>query len=69
LRLDIKLPTVVTVALTAAVKAGLVLQCPVPVNAEDTSPTQATRVSVGLYMISFGNYDANKGTYSMDFYI
>jgi hypothetical protein len=40
----------------------------VPVKAQGGSGT-GTRVGVGLYLISFGNYDENKGAYTMDFYI
>jgi hypothetical protein len=39
----------------------------VPVKAQGTG--SATTVQVGIYLISFGNYDANKGTYTLDFYI
>ena len=39
----------------------------VPVKAQGAgSPTTA---NVGIYLISFGNYDANKGTYTLDFYM
>jgi hypothetical protein len=39
-----------------------------PVKAQGGSGT-GTQVGVGLYLISFGNYDENKGSYTMDFYI
>jgi hypothetical protein len=29
----------------------------------------ATQVTVGVYVLSFGNFDANKGTYTIDFYM
>jgi len=38
-----------------------------PVAAQGGS--SATTVDVGIYLISFGNYDANKGTYTLDFYM
>ena len=40
----------------------------VPVKAQGGSGT-GTHVGVGLYLISFGNYDENKGAYTMDFYL
>ena len=61
--------TIVTMVLTAAILFGLFCSVAGTVKAGDSPPAGATRVSVGLYVISFGNYDANKGTYTMDFYI
>ncbi|MFH0816212.1 MAG: hypothetical protein V1934_05300 [Methanobacteriota archaeon] len=29
----------------------------------------ATQVTVGIYVVGFGNFDANKGTYTIDFYM
>jgi hypothetical protein len=59
----------VALVLGITVLAGLFSAPTASVNAEDGQPSGGTRVSVGLYMISFGNYDANKGTYTMDFYL
>lgn len=50
---------------------GLIATIPVsdvPVKAQGGTGT-GTRVGVGLYLISFGNYDENKGAYTMDFYV
>jgi hypothetical protein len=30
---------------------------------------QAAHVTVGMYVVGFGNFDPNKGTYNLDFYI
>jgi hypothetical protein len=49
---------------------GLLTTIPVsdvPVKAQ--SGGSGTQVDVGMYLISFGNYDANKGTYTLDFYM
>ena len=35
-------------------------------NAQDDGPTE---VEVGLLVINFGNYDVNRGTYILDFYL
>jgi len=49
---------------------GLLTTIPVsdvPVKAQSSG--SGTQVGVGMYLISFGNYDANKGTYTLDFYM
>ena len=49
---------------------GLLTTIPVsdtPVKAQGSG--SGTQVNVGMYLISFGNYDANKGTYTLDFYM
>jgi hypothetical protein len=37
--------------------------------AQDEPEADPTEVKVGLLVINFGNYDANKGTYLLDFYL
>jgi hypothetical protein len=61
--------TSVTLVLATAILLGLFCSQSGPVKADDPPAAGATKISVGLYIISFGNYDANKGTYTMDFYI
>jgi len=48
----------------------------IPVNAQSQElPQVGTRqvapgqVNVGIYVVGFGNFDANKGTYTIDFYL
>ncbi len=47
---------------------------PLGTSAQDI-PTHGTRqaaageVTVGIYVVGFGNFDANKGTYTIDFYL
>jgi hypothetical protein len=60
---------IVTMVLATTILLGLLCSLSAPVKAEDPPASGATNVNVGLYIISFGNYDANKGTYTMDFYI
>lgn len=45
-------------------------------STEAAAPRQGTRqpasgneVTVGIYVVGFGNFDANKGTYTVDFYM
>jgi hypothetical protein len=61
------------VALAAATAAlmlsGLLSSVPSAARAEGPASGGAVPVDVGLYIISFGNYDANKGTYTMDMYM
>lgn len=49
----------------AAAFLALVLLAP-PVGAQATEPVE---VGVGLYVLSIGNYDVAKGTYTTDFYL
>jgi hypothetical protein len=55
--------------LAAAMLLGFVLSVPSGARAEGPASGGAVSVDVGLYIISFGNYDANKGTYTMDMYM
>jgi hypothetical protein len=55
--------------------AGFILAmiaCLAPANAR-AQPANVTRagtpVTVGVYMVGLGNYDSNKGTYTVDFYM
>ena len=41
----------------------------VPTAAAQEAPDGPVEVRVGLLVINFGNYDANKGTYLLDFYL
>jgi len=58
------------VTLIAMLAIGLV-----PPGAQAELPQPGTRqaapgeVTVGIYVVGFGNFDANKGTYTIDFYL
>ena len=56
-------------ALAALMLFGLLVSVPTGVRAEGPASGGPVTVDVGLYVISFGNYDANKGTYVMDMYL
>jgi len=60
---------ILALGLAAVMLFEMLISVPSLSIAEGTAPSGATDVGVGLYVISFGNYDANKGTYVMDFYI
>ena len=62
-------PVIVASALAASMLLGLLLSVPSAARAEGPASGGAVTVDVGLYVISFGNYDANKGTYVMDMYM
>jgi hypothetical protein len=63
--------------LAAIVLVGLLALSLVPLgSAEVRAPEPQTRqaagahqVNVGIYVVGFGNFDANKGTYTIDFYM
>lgn len=69
-----KIMTYRLIALTVTAMLALAL---VPIGGSDGQPMPqpGTRqaapgeVSVGIYVVGFGNFDANKGTYSIDFYL
>lgn len=44
----------------------LVLATPGALAQADAAPVE---VKIGIFALSFGNYDVNKGTYTMDFYL
>ncbi len=48
---------------------GLIFSAAPAARAEGPASGGPVTVDVGLYLISFGNYDANKGTYVMDMYM
>ncbi|HWG90312.1 MAG TPA: hypothetical protein VNZ52_05615 [Candidatus Thermoplasmatota archaeon] len=50
----------------AVLVAATLLTVPPAAAAEGDAPTE---VQVGLLVINFGNYDANRGTYTIDFYL
>ena len=51
------------------VLAALVLVTLAPLAAAQGEGEAPVEVEVGLLVINFGNYDANKGTYLLDFYL
>jgi hypothetical protein len=58
-----------TTAVAAMMLLGLLSALPAGARAEGPASGGPVTVDVGLYLISFGNYDANKGTYTMDMYM
>ena len=55
--------------LAALMLFGFLVSVPTATTAEGPAAAGPVNVGVGLYVISFGNYDANKGTYVMDMYM
>lgn len=53
--------------ITTVVAVSFLLSSVSPAAAADV-PAPAVNVNVGIYLLSFGNYDPLKGTYLMDFY-
>ncbi|MFO7619376.1 MAG: hypothetical protein R6W91_06980 [Thermoplasmata archaeon] len=61
---------ILTISLIAMLAIGLI-----PPGTQAEPPEIGTRqaapgqVTIGIYVVGFGNFDANKGTYTIDFYL
>ncbi len=61
------LATVALLALSLVPLGSTEARAPEPIQTRQA--VGANQVSVGIYVVGFGNFDANKGTYTIDFYM
>jgi hypothetical protein len=64
-----KSAAILTMGTATVLMLGFLMAVPAGAGAEGPATGGPVTVDVGLYVISFGNYDANKGTYTIDMYM